>query len=135
MPEIDLAAVTVGDRLGPVELPVSYTVVAGLPGGTRDYFPGHHDPAYARAQGQRDIYLNTAFFQGFVDRVALEWAGPAWYVAERGIRILRSVYPGDTLVGTGTVTAAPDDRTIELAVELTTADGVCVTATMRIAAA
>ncbi|MEA3510301.1 MAG: MaoC family dehydratase N-terminal domain-containing protein, partial [Actinomycetota bacterium] len=36
---------------------------------TRDFFPGHHDRDYARAQGARDVYLNTMFYHGFVDRV------------------------------------------------------------------
>jgi acyl dehydratase len=131
----DVTEIRAGDDLDPIELPITYTIVAGLPGGTRDYFPGHHDPAYARAQGQRDIYLNTAFFQGFVDRVAVQWAGPGWYVAERGMRILRSVHPGDVLLGNGKVVAVQGDRTMDLAVELSTAAGVCVTATLRVVAA
>ncbi len=94
-----------GDTLTPVVLDITHARVATLVAGTWDVFPGHHDPAYARAQGQKDIYLNTMMLSGFVDRVALEWAGPSWFLRRRAMHMLGSVFPGDTLTGTGTVTA------------------------------
>ena len=78
-------------------------MVVGQVAGTRDIFPGHHDPAFARAQGQQDIYLNTVFYQAFVDRVATEGAGSGWVIVRRRMRIVASTYPGDVLVGTGVV--------------------------------
>lgn len=44
--------------LPPVALPVSYRRVVHNAAATWDWFPGHHDPEYARAQGQRTIYLS-----------------------------------------------------------------------------
>src|SRR5262245_9607962 len=93
----------VGTPLPVVKLPITYSMVVALVDGTRDYFPGHHDPEYARAQGQPDIYLNTGFYQGFVDRITLDWAGPAWFVHRRTMRIVQSAYPGDVLTGTGKI--------------------------------
>lgn len=92
-----------GEILEDVLLPISYGIVAGHPAGTRDWFPGHHNPDYARSQGQENIYANTMFFQGFLERVAMEWAGPTWFVRSRNLRMFASVYPGDTLVGSATV--------------------------------
>lgn len=123
--------VEVGEELDRVVLPITYTMVAGLIGGTRDYFPGHHDPNYARAQGQPDIYLNTSFFQGFVDRVALEWMGPRWRVYRRSMQITKSVYPGDVLVGSGRVEEVGEDDgvgTVTVAVTAGTESGDCVLA-------
>jgi|SRR5215204_824436 len=78
-------------------LRVGYDTVVGVVAGTRDWFPGHHDPAYARAQGKRDIYLNTAFYQGFIDRAALEHCGERSWIVSRELRMIDSVYPGDVL--------------------------------------
>jgi acyl dehydratase len=135
----DTASITVGTELPQVRLPITYTIVATLPASTRDYFPGHHDPAYARAQGNRTIYLNTPFYNAFVDRVALEWAGPGWFVQRRAIRMKRPVFPDDVLVGTGRVTEVldpgGDDTRVVLAVDASTQAGVCVAARITLARA
>ena len=44
-----------GTVLPVVRQPVSYRRVVMNPGATWDYFPGHHDPEYARSQGQPTI--------------------------------------------------------------------------------
>ena len=64
-----------GDELPRVEDLITYRRVIMNPATTWDYFPGHHDPAYARAQGQPTIYVNTMHFLGFIDRLISEWAG------------------------------------------------------------
>jgi acyl dehydratase len=71
---------------------------------TWDYFPGHHNVDYAREQGQKTIYINTMFFQGFIDRVITDWAGPRTWVARRKMTMQRSIYAGDTMFGEGKVT-------------------------------
>jgi acyl dehydratase len=70
---------------------------------TRDYFPGHHDRDYARYQNVRDVYLNTMFFHGFVDRVGGEWAGPAAWLARRRLEMVAPVCVGDTMRTEGRV--------------------------------
>lgn len=126
-----LDQVTKGDKLPEVTLEVTYATVATVLGATWDTFPGHHDPEFARAQGQQDIYLNTFALAGFLDRVALQWAGPEWFIRRRALRMTASVYPGDFLVGTGTVTdtGTLDDGTPYLTLQLvasTKASGPCV---------
>jgi acyl dehydratase len=71
---------------------------------TWDYFPGHHNVDYAREQGQKTIYINTMFFQGFIDRVITAWGGPRTWVARRKMTMQRSIYAGDTMFGEGKVT-------------------------------
>lgn len=120
----------VGDRLPAVTLDVTYVRVATLVGGTWDVFPGHHDPKYAVAQGNRDIYLNTMVLSGFVDRVVLDWAGPTAFIRRRTMRMSDSVYPGDQLVGEATILGVePLGRGrchVRLGVECSTAHGPCI---------
>jgi acyl dehydratase len=94
-----------GDQLPTVEEFVSYRRVIMTPGATGDYFPGHHDPEYARAQGQPTIYLNTMHIMGFIDRIVTDWAGPATFLVRRRVRLRHSLYADDTLVGEGDVIA------------------------------
>jgi len=135
---VDWSEVTPGQELPTVSLAVTYDVVAGHIAGTRDWFPGHHNPGYAIGQGQENIYGNTMFFQGFLERVVLEWAGPAWFVSDRTLRISGSVYPGDTLTGIGVVKAKQqrneDLFTADLAVRAhTRSDQPVLTADIQVA--
>lgn len=130
---LEPSGIATGLVLPEIVLEVSYETVAMVLGSTWDGFPGHHDPNYARSQGQQDIYLNTFALCGFLDRIALDWAGPDWFVRRRSMRMLASVYPGDTLIGKGTVTAvgALDDGTPKVDLQLsagTAQADVCVTA-------
>lgn len=121
--------IVVGLELPQVELSVTYEKVVMTPLATWDLFPGHCDPYYAQMQGQKSIYLNTIALQGFADRVATDWAGPAAFIARRKMVMKASVYPGDVLVGSGRVVEAAiegDRRRVELAIKLRTqAASVC----------
>jgi acyl dehydratase len=92
-----------GEELPRVEDVVTYRRVIMNPATTWDYFPGHHDPEYARAQGQPTIYVNTMHFLGFIDRCLTEWAGPRSFLVRRKVSTLMSIYAGDTMVGSGRV--------------------------------
>jgi acyl dehydratase len=94
----------------PVDLPevvdrISYQRVVENAGATWDYFPGHFDPEYARAQGNPTIYVNTMHLAGFADRVATDWAGPSSRVVRRSLRLMSPVYAGDTMIGRGRAVA------------------------------
>ena len=85
------------ERLPEVVLPVTLRLCVHDAAATRDYFPGHHDRDYARAQNARDVYLNTMFFHGFVDRVVTDWAGPEATIRTRRLRMIAPVCVGDTI--------------------------------------
>ena len=92
----------------PADLPdvvdeVSYQRVVMNAATTWDYFPGHYDPAYAQSQGHPTIFVNTMHIAGFIDRIATDWAGPDSRVVRRKMRILGSIYAGDSMVGRGRV--------------------------------
>lgn len=83
-------------ELQPVSMPIDYRRVVHNAAATWDWFPGHHNPEYARQQGQRTIYLSTLFFHGFIDRAANEWFGPSYRPRRRRIEMKRSIYAGQT---------------------------------------
>lgn len=89
----DLAA---GDDLPPVTLDIDYRRVVHNAAATWDWFPGHHNPDYARSQGQRTIYLSTLFYHGLIDRAVTEWLGQDAVISRREMRMQRSIYAGQT---------------------------------------
>ncbi|OMB90172.1 MaoC family dehydratase [Mycobacterium colombiense] len=102
----------------PVELPevidhISYQRVVENAGATWDYFPGHFDPDYAAAQGNPTIYVNTMHLAGFADRVATDWAGSRSRVVRRFMRLVGSVYAGDTMIGRGRAVAKRRDTSVD----------------------
>ena len=102
----------------PFELPevrdeISYQRVVMNSGATWDYFPGHFDPGYAESQGHPTIFVNTMHLAGFADRIASDWAGPDSRVVRRKMKLIGSIYAGDTMVGRGRVVAKRHDTTVD----------------------
>lgn len=61
----------------PVDVPITTTQVIAGALATRDFYPVHHDPAFARAHGNSDIVLNILTTNGLLARVVGEWTGAA----------------------------------------------------------
>ncbi|MDA4107607.1 MaoC/PaaZ C-terminal domain-containing protein [Mycolicibacterium holsaticum] len=101
--------VVVPTELAEVVDRVDYQRVVMNPGATWDYFPAHYDPEYARRQGHPTIFVNTMHIAGFVDRIATDWAGPYSRVVRRKVKLLGSIYAGDTMVGRGRAVAKRQD--------------------------
>ena len=133
--------IEVGTVLPVVRDEITYRRVIMNPATTWDYFPGHHDPEYARAQGQPTIYINTMHFLGFIDRVATDWAGPRSFIARRKAALVHSIFAGDTMVAEGRVTKKYVDNAgdqarhlVELEITVKNQDGVvCCPATVTLA--
>lgn len=123
------------EDLPPISLDVSYRRVCHNAAATWDWFPGHHDPEYARAQGQRTIYLSTLFFHGFVDRLITDWAGSRAVIRRRRIRMDRSIYAGQTATATGAVTAIRNEggrRLADVCCVVSSEAGPCVPAEITV---
>lgn len=124
-----------GDTLPRISMDITYTKIIQDCATTRDFFPGHHDPEYARKQGQKSIYLNTMFLAGFVDRVITDWAGPGTFIRKRKFSMQKSVFPGDSLFGEGRVSKVYEEEgknLVDVQVMVSTQDGPCVQATETI---
>ncbi len=124
-----------GEVLPRVEMAVPFEKVILDAAATQDYFPGHHNPAYAQHQGQKNIYLNTMAIEGFIDRVATDWAGPHTFIRKRAMNMRASIYAGDTMVGEGKVEKhyAQDERAlVDISIMISTGSGPCVPAQLTL---
>lgn len=124
-----------GDVITPVQMDVPFERVVLDAAATQDYFPGHHNPAYARHQGQKNIYLNTMAIEGFIDRVVTDWAGPHTFIRKRQMQMRASIYAGDVMSGEGKVEKRyqEDGRNlVDLSVLVSNQDGPCVPASLII---
>jgi acyl dehydratase len=106
---VDWADVTACELPDVADDVLDYQRVIMNPGATWDYFPGHFDPEYARAQGQPTIYVNTMHLAGFVDRAATEWAGPLSRVVRRSLTLAGSLFAGDTMTARRRITGKRRD--------------------------
>jgi acyl dehydratase len=92
-----------GERLPETVMPVTLRLCVHDAAATRDLFPGHHDPDYARGQNARNVYVNTMFLHGFVDRVGSEWAGPDAWLARRRLEMIAPICVDDVMRTDGRV--------------------------------
>ena len=122
-----------GETLPPMRFPIDYARIILNAAATWDYFPGHHNPAYARAQGQPNIYASTIFFHGLIDRFVTDWGGPLTLVRRRRMRMVASAHPGDTLSVEGRIVRAYRETElglVDLEITLSTERGLCVPASV-----
>lgn len=99
-----------GEELPRLTMAITFKKIIMNAATTWDYFPGHHDPEYAKAQNQKTIYMSTLFFQGLVDRLVTDWAGPRTFITRRKITMTDSIYAGDDLYATGRVVRCYRDQ-------------------------
>jgi acyl dehydratase len=124
-----------GAPLPEVTIEISYRRVVMNAAATWDWFPGHHDPFYAREQGQRTIYLSTLFFQGLVDRLVTDWAGPRAFIRRRRIEMRRSIYAGQVARASGRVARVYEDDgagLVDVEAEVASEEGPCVLANVTV---
>jgi acyl dehydratase len=104
--------VAVGDRLPVLSYPVTATTVVLGALATRDWRPMHHDKDFAvHRNGTRDIFLNTPNQAAWFERFVTDWTGPYGRLQRMTFRMRGSIFPGDTMVFSGTVTDTGVDET------------------------
>jgi len=104
--------VAVGQRLPPLNVPLTRTLIVATAIASRDYQDVHHDPELARTRGAPDIFMNMLSTNGFVGRYVTDWAGPDARLTRVAIRLGAPNYPGDTMELTGEVVALDRDSGI-----------------------
>ena len=100
--------IAVGDELPPFELNVTSTVIVAGAIASRDFMPAHHDPAFAKAQGAPDIFMNILTTNGYVARFVTDWAGPEAVLKRIEIRLGAPAIPGKPLRFSGRVAQKRD---------------------------
>ena len=133
-----LQDVAEGLQLPPLSFDVTPTIVVLGAIASRDWRPMHHDYAFAvHHQGLKDIFLNTPNQAAWFERYLTDWTGPFGRLGRMTFRMKGSVFPGDTMVLSGTVTDVGLDDTgcgwAGLAVTLSVGEDVKTTCSARIA--
>ncbi|MFJ7181535.1 MaoC family dehydratase [Streptomyces massasporeus] len=98
-----------GDRLTPLEIPITRTLIVAGAIASRDYQDVHHDPDLARQKGSPDIFMNILTTNGLVGRYITDHFGPRAQLRRVAIRLGAPNHPGDTMVLTGTVEEVDGD--------------------------
>ena len=109
---ITLADVDKGMALPPLSYAVDSTTIVVGALATRDWRPQHHDYHFATERnGVKDIFMNAPNQAAWFERYVTDWTGPRGRLGRVGFRMKGSVFPGDTMVLTGVVTATAVDDT------------------------
>ena len=110
--DLTLDAVTPGLELPPLPHDVTATTVVLGALATRDWRPMHHDHDFAvHRNGTKDIFLNTPNQAAWYERYVTDWTGPHGRLARLKFRMRHPIFPDDTMVMRGTVTAVGTDDT------------------------
>lgn len=131
--------VVAGDELPKLEVEVTATTVVLGALASRDWRPMHHDYEFAvNRQGTQNIFLNTPNQAAWFERYITDWTGPTGRLGKMTFRMRESVFPGDLMILSATVTdtlIGPHGvGWIDLDVQLTTGDGrTCTTCAARVA--
>ena len=128
--------VEVGESLGDLKFPITIkTMVLGVCG-TRDLMPYHHDPAYSKSVGNRDMFVNTMFEQALFGRYVTDWSGPESDFRETSLQMIDQLCPGDIAAIEGSVTSKErvgSDARVKIEMRATNHIGVCATAAATLA--
>lgn len=122
-------AVSVGEELAELAIPITRTLIVATAIASRDYQDVHHDPGLAVERGSKDIFMNILTSNAMVERYAKEWAGPAAVLRKVKVRLGAPNHPGDTMTMRGSV-ASVDGSRVELAVTGTNSLGPHVSGTV-----
>jgi hypothetical protein len=107
-----LKEINAGDVLPPLSYDVTATTIVLGALASRDWRPMHHDHDFAvNRNGTQDIFMNTPNLAAWFERYLTDWTGPKGRLGRITFRIRDSIFPGDTMVLTGSVTGAEVDDT------------------------
>jgi hypothetical protein len=92
-----------GEQLPVLRFPITVKTLALAVCGTRDLMPYHHNPAYSKSVGNRDMFVNTMFEQALFGRFVIDWCGPESDFRETMLQMVGQIVPGDVALIEGTV--------------------------------
>lgn len=115
---LNYSAISVGEKLPPLEIPITTSLIVGGSIATRDYTPVHHDKTAAQAGGLPDIFMNILTSTALMGRFVTDWAGPESTLKASKIKLGAPNLPGFVMTVTGEVSAKCDvDKTVDIEVK------------------
>jgi len=103
-PQVHWDDVEIGGELSGFDIEIKPRRVFLQISGSQDWYPVHHDPAFARKGGHEDIFMNTGFTQAALVRVITDWMGDGGFLRKLYFEMRRQQRPGDTMACRGRVT-------------------------------
>lgn len=102
--------VAVGDELTPLRKEIDLPHMMAYGAATWDFIRVHYDADHVRELGFPGPFLDGQMLGAFLAQLVQDWAGPRAFLRKLSFRNRVMVYPGDSLVCCGTVTALiPED--------------------------
>ncbi|MGX1131766.1 acyl dehydratase [Streptomyces glaucescens] len=101
-----------GDRLPPLEVAITRTLIVAGALASRDYQDVHHDPELARRRGSPDVFMNILTTNGLVGRYVTDHFGPTAVLRKVAVRLGAPNHPGDTMVLRGSVEEVDGDTAV-----------------------
>jgi len=101
-----------GCEFGRVHVPVTATQIIAGTLATRDFYPVHHDRAFARAHGNADIVMNILTTNGLLARVVGEWTGRGAGCVGWSRTLRAPASPGEVLRISGRVETAVEKEVV-----------------------
>jgi acyl dehydratase len=105
-------ALSVGDALPELAIPITTSLVVGGALASRDFTPVHHDRHAAQAAGMQDVFMNILTTNGLVGRYVTDWAGPDSTLKGLSIVLGTPNLPGDTMTFRGSVRSIESDEVV-----------------------
>lgn len=107
---VTLANLAVGQTLPELTVDVTPTTVVLGAIASRDWRPMHHDYKFATERnGVADIFLNTPNQAAWFERYVTDWTGPLGRLGRMTFRMRDSIFPGDRMTFSATVTDVRTD--------------------------
>lgn len=97
--------VAVGDELTPLRKEIDLPHMMAYGAATWDFIRVHYDADHVRELGFPGPFLDGQMLGAFLAQLVQDWAGPRAFLRKLAFRNRVMVYPGDSLVCRGTVTA------------------------------
>ncbi len=105
-----------GEELAGFSLELTRTRLALQVSGTQDFYPIHHDTAFARGAGHEDIFINTGFIRACLCRVLTDWIGAEGFVRRLAFQMRTPNFVGETITARGRVRQKGPEGRVELEV-------------------
>ena len=93
-----------GDELEGFVLELTDTKMVEQVSGSQDFYPVHHDTAFAREAGHQEIFYNTGFTQAALNRLLTDWVGVDGWVKKMSFQMRKMNIPHDKVHAKGVVT-------------------------------
>ena len=97
--------VSVGDELTPLHKRIDLPRMMAYGAATWDFIRVHYDADHARELGFPGPFVDGQMLGAFLAQHVQDWAGPGAFLRKLAFRNRVMVYPGDSLICRGVVTA------------------------------